>query len=187
MAEQLGQDERFMRAAINEALAARDEDEVPVGAVVVRGGRIIGRGYNQREKLNDPTAHAEMIALTAAAAYVNSRHLDGCTLYVTLEPCAMCAGAVASRKLNAWCSGLWTRKPAPARPSIESRRMSVSTIVSNSASRSSPGNAPRCCRSSSPNSARWGRNRLTAEQCQDVLRLGVGNRQDTGARLDQNL
>ncbi|MGB2988041.1 MAG: nucleoside deaminase, partial [Phycisphaerae bacterium] len=73
---------------------------VPVGAVVVRGGRIIGRGYNQREKLNDPTAHAEMIALTAAAAYVNSRHLDGCTLYVTLEPCAMCAGAIVLARIE---------------------------------------------------------------------------------------
>ena len=89
-----------MRAAIDEALAARDEGEVPVGAVVVRDGRIIGRGHNQRERLNDPTAHAEMLALTAAAAFVESWRLDGCTLYVTLEPCAMCAGAIVLARVE---------------------------------------------------------------------------------------
>ena len=94
------QDERYMRAAMKEAVAALDEDEVPVGAVVVREGRIIGRGYNQREKLNDPTAHAEMIALTAASAFVESWRLDDCTLYVTLEPCAMCAGAVVLARIK---------------------------------------------------------------------------------------
>lgn len=83
-----------MRAALNEALAALEEGDVPVGAVVVHDGRIIGRGHNQRELLNDPTAHAEMLALTAAAAHLNSWRLENCTLYVTLEPCAMCAGAV---------------------------------------------------------------------------------------------
>jgi len=93
-------DERYMRAAIDEALAARDAGEVPVGAVVVRGDRIIGRGHNQREQLNDPTAHAEMLALTAAAAFVGSWRLDGCTLYVTLEPCAMCAGAVVLARIE---------------------------------------------------------------------------------------
>ena len=93
-------DERFMRAAIGEALAARDEEEVPVGAVVVRGERIIGRGHNQRERLNDPTAHAEMLALTAAATFVSSWRLDGCTLYVTLEPCAMCAGAIVLARVE---------------------------------------------------------------------------------------
>ena len=93
-------DERYMRAAIDEALAARDADEVPVGAVVVRGDRIIGRGHNQREQLNDPTAHAEILALTAAAAFVGSWRLDGCTLYVTLEPCAMCAGAVVLARME---------------------------------------------------------------------------------------
>jgi tRNA(adenine34) deaminase len=87
-------DERFMRAAIDEALAALEEDEVPVGAVVVRDGRIIGRGRNQRERLQDPTAHAEMLALTAAASSVGSWRLEGCAMYVTLEPCVMCAGAI---------------------------------------------------------------------------------------------
>ncbi len=93
-------DERFMRAALSEAVAARDEGEVPVGAVVVRDGRIIGRGHNQRERLNDPTAHAEMLALTAASAFVESWRLDGCTLYVTLEPCAMCAGAIVLARIE---------------------------------------------------------------------------------------
>ena len=89
-----------MRAAIGEALCARDEGEVPVGAVVVRDGRIVGRGHNQRERLNDPTAHAEMIALTAAAAFVGSWRLEECSLYVTLEPCVMCAGAIVLARIQ---------------------------------------------------------------------------------------
>lgn len=93
-------DERFMGAALSEALAAQEGGDVPVGAVVVREGRIIGRGHNQREKLKDPTAHAEMIALTAASAAVGSWRLDDCTLYVTLEPCAMCAGALVLARLE---------------------------------------------------------------------------------------
>ncbi|MFQ5495731.1 MAG: tRNA adenosine(34) deaminase TadA [Phycisphaerae bacterium] len=93
-------DERFMRAAIGEALAARDADEVPIGAVVRYEERIIGRGHNRREGLQDPTAHAEMLALTAAAAYLRSWRLEGCTLYVTLEPCAMCAGAIVLARIR---------------------------------------------------------------------------------------
>lgn len=89
-----------MRAAFGEALAAQDAGEVPVGAVAVHNGRIVGRGYNQREKLNDPTAHAEMLALTAASAFLNSWRLDGCTLYVTLEPCVMCAGAIVLARIE---------------------------------------------------------------------------------------
>lgn len=96
----MDQDEHFMRAAIREAASARDEGEVPVGAVVVCNGRIIGRGHNQRERLNDPTAHAEMLALTAAAASVASWRLDGCTLYVTVEPCVMCAGAIVLARIE---------------------------------------------------------------------------------------
>jgi tRNA(adenine34) deaminase len=92
-------DESFMRAAIAEAGFALDEDEVPIGAVVVHDGRIIGRGHNQRETLNDPTAHAEMIAITAAAGHLQSWRLEGCTLFVTLEPCAMCAGAIVLARL----------------------------------------------------------------------------------------
>ncbi len=92
-------DERFMRAALGEAQAALDAGDVPVGAVVAYDGGIIGRGHNQREVLQDPTAHAEMIALTAAAAELGSWRLEGCTLYVTLEPCVMCAGAVVQARL----------------------------------------------------------------------------------------
>ena len=89
-----------MRAALSEAAAASAFGEVPVGAVVVRGERIIGRGHNQRERLHDPTAHAEMLALTAAAAHVGDWRLCDCTMYVTLEPCAMCAGAMVLARLQ---------------------------------------------------------------------------------------
>jgi len=93
-------DERFMRAALREALAAYEAGEVPVGAVIVRQGTIIGRGFNQRETLNDPTAHAEMIAITAAAAGVGDWRLSDCMLYVTLEPCTMCAGAIVLARIK---------------------------------------------------------------------------------------
>jgi tRNA(adenine34) deaminase len=85
--------EYFMREAYKEALRANDIDEVPIGAVVVCANKIIGRGHNLTERLNDVTAHAEMQAYTAAANYLNGKYLDECTLYVTLEPCVMCAGA----------------------------------------------------------------------------------------------
>ena len=88
------QDERFMREALREAQAARSEGEVPIGAVVVARGRIIGRGHNMTERLHDPTAHAEMIALTAATESLGGKYLTDCTLYVTVEPCPMCAGAI---------------------------------------------------------------------------------------------
>ena len=91
--------ERWMDLALKEARTAFSKNEVPVGAVVVRGGAVIGRGYNQIETMNDPTAHAEMIALTAAAANLNSKWLKGCTLYVTLEPCPMCAGAIVLSRI----------------------------------------------------------------------------------------
>ncbi len=94
------EDERFMRAALAEAQSAAESDEVPVGAVVVHRQRIIGRGHNQRELLTDPTAHAEMLALTAAAGYLRSWRLEECTLYVTLEPCVMCAGAIVQARVQ---------------------------------------------------------------------------------------
>jgi tRNA(adenine34) deaminase len=87
-------DEYFMREALKEAQKALDIDEVPVGAVVVAKNRIIARAHNQTEKLTDATAHAEMLAVTAAANYLGSKYLSECTLYVTLEPCVMCAGAL---------------------------------------------------------------------------------------------
>lgn len=89
------EDERFMREALREADRAWDEDEIPVGAVVVCNGRVIGKGHNLTEKLHDVTAHAEMQAITAAAEYLGGKYLDNCTLYVTVEPCVMCAGAIA--------------------------------------------------------------------------------------------
>ena len=87
-------DEKFMREAMKEAEMAAYEDEVPIGAVVVCRGRIIGKGHNMTEKLHDATAHAEMIAITAAAEAVGGKYLNDCTLYVTVEPCPMCAGAL---------------------------------------------------------------------------------------------
>lgn len=93
------EDEVWMRKALREAEAAGAEGEVPVGAIIVWKGRIIGRGHNQRETLHDPTAHAEMIAITAAAGELESWRLLECTLYVTLEPCAMCAGAIVLARI----------------------------------------------------------------------------------------
>jgi tRNA(adenine34) deaminase len=93
-------DERFMQVALDEAKAAAEAGDVPVGAVVVRRGSIIGRGHNQREALADPTAHAEVIAISAAAAHVGHWRLLDCTLYVTLEPCVMCAGAIILARLE---------------------------------------------------------------------------------------
>ena len=83
-----------MQEAIELARKALESEDVPIGALVVYRGRVIGRGYNQREKLQDPTAHAEMLALTAAAEYIGHWRLENCTVYVTLEPCPMCAGAL---------------------------------------------------------------------------------------------
>jgi tRNA(adenine34) deaminase len=87
-------DQYFMREALKEAAKALEINEVPVGAVVVCKNRIIARAHNQTEKLTDATAHAEMLAVTAAANYLGSKYLSECTLYVTLEPCVMCAGAL---------------------------------------------------------------------------------------------
>ena len=87
-------DEYFMARALDLAMQAYEEQEVPIGAVVVHNNKIIGKGYNQTEKLQDVTAHAEMLAITAASNAVNGKYLDECTLYVTIEPCLMCAGAI---------------------------------------------------------------------------------------------
>lgn len=86
-------DEIYMKEALKEAHKALEQGEVPIGAVIVSNGRIIGRGHNLTERLNDVTAHAEMQAFTAAANYVGGKYLHNCTLYVTIEPCMMCAGA----------------------------------------------------------------------------------------------
>lgn len=87
------EDELYMRQALREARAAEAEGEVPIGAVVVMGGTVIARAHNQTERLCDATAHAEMLAFTAAAEYMGGKYLQECTLYVTVEPCPMCAGA----------------------------------------------------------------------------------------------
>lgn len=87
-------DEYFMNAALQLARQAAEAGEIPVGAVVVSNNRIIGKGYNQTERLQDVTAHAEILAISAASNYLNAKYLTDCTLYVTLEPCVMCAGAL---------------------------------------------------------------------------------------------
>ena len=91
----LAEDEKYMREALREAAEAFREEEVPVGAVLVCKGRIMARGHNMTERLNDPTAHAEMLTITAATSNLGGKYLNGCTLYVTVEPCPMCAAASA--------------------------------------------------------------------------------------------
>jgi len=93
-------DESWMREALKEARRAAAEGEVPVGAVVVKDGRLLGRAHNQRERLRDPTAHAEMVAITQAAEAIGSWRLDGATIFVTLEPCPMCAGALVNARMG---------------------------------------------------------------------------------------
>jgi tRNA(adenine34) deaminase len=92
--------EYFMNAAYQEALKALDEGEAPIGAVIEKNNTIIGRGYNRIEQLSDATAHAEIIAITAAAAGLATWRLDGCTIYVTLEPCIMCLGALLQSRIG---------------------------------------------------------------------------------------
>ena len=91
----MNEHEKYMREALREASFAASEDEVPIGAIIICRGRIVGKGHNMTEKLNDPTAHAEMIAITAATEALGGKYLNDCTLYVTVEPCPMCAGALA--------------------------------------------------------------------------------------------
>ena len=93
------QHEYWMELAIREAEMALQRKEVPIGSIIVQGGVAIGKGSNQTEMLQDPTAHAEIIAITAAASHLGSRRLDECTMYVTLEPCPMCAGAIVLARI----------------------------------------------------------------------------------------
>lgn len=90
----MDRDEKYMLLALEEAKAAAAEDEVPVGSVIVYGDKVLGRGHNMTQRLCDPTAHSEMIALTAAASSIGGKYLKDCTLYVTVEPCPMCAAAL---------------------------------------------------------------------------------------------
>ena len=93
-------DEHYMRMAIDAAHIAEENGDVPIGAVIVHNSRIVAKAYNQREQLQDPTAHAEIIALTQAAAALENWHLNDCTIYVTLEPCPMCAGALVLSRID---------------------------------------------------------------------------------------
>jgi tRNA(adenine34) deaminase len=102
--------EQWMKHALKQAVHAFDDDEVPVGAVVVHKHMIIAKGYNQVEKMHDPTAHAEMIALTAAASHIENKFLKECVLYVTMEPCPMCAGAIVLSRIPTVVFGCYDSK-----------------------------------------------------------------------------
>ena len=103
--------EELMRQAIEVARSATQSGDIPVGALIINSeGVIIGRGFNEREANNDPTAHAEVVAIRAAAARLQKSRLDGCTIVVTLEPCAMCAGAIAQSRISHCVFGAWDEK-----------------------------------------------------------------------------
>lgn len=110
-------DRHWMKAALREAQRAFDEGEVPVGAVAVKDGVVLGKGHNLVERLHDATAHAEMIAITAASESMQEKYLEGCTLYVTLEPCPMCAGAI-----------VWARVPRLVFGAFDEKAGSCSTL-----------------------------------------------------------
>lgn len=99
-----------MDLALREAHKALEQKEIPIGAVIMHNGVVIGRGYNRTENLQDPTAHAEILAITAAADYLHSRRLEDCTLYVTLEPCPMCAGAIVQARIPTLVFGAFDPK-----------------------------------------------------------------------------
>ena len=106
----LNPDRRWMQQALREAERAFEEGEIPVGAIVVKEGTVLGRGRNAVERLGDPTAHAEMLAVSAACEALGSKFLDGCTLYVTLEPCPMCSGALVLARLSRLVFGAFDEK-----------------------------------------------------------------------------
>ena len=112
-------EEYFMNIALKEAMKAYEEDEIPVGAVIVYQDQIIGRGYNQSRRLKDSTAHAEMIAITSAQNKIGSKYLNGCELYVTLEPCMMCSGAIFLSKISKVIYGLDDKEKGFLRSSKE--------------------------------------------------------------------
>lgn len=122
-------DERFMRVALEEAREAARKDEVPVGAVIVCGGRILARAHNLTETLNDVTAHAEIMAITAAETALGGKYLPQCTLYVTVEPCPMCAGAIAWSQIGRVVWGAsdpkrgFTRFATPTTPFLHPRTL----------------------------------------------------------------
>ena len=110
MTVQIQDHDKWMKSAFREAEKAFEKGEVPIGAVVVKKGQIIGRGYNQCESLNDPTAHAEIIAITSAANTIKDWRLKDCNLYVTKEPCPMCAGALVNARISLLAFGIYDEK-----------------------------------------------------------------------------
>ena len=123
-------DEFFMKIALKEAMVAYDEEEIPVGAVIVHNNKVISKGHNQCQKLNDSTAHAEMIAITSAQNKIGSKYLNECEMYVTLEPCMMCSGAIHLSKIRKVVYGLDDKEKGYLRKSKEELNKKL-VIVSN--------------------------------------------------------
>ncbi len=123
-------DEFFMKIALKEAMIAYDEEEIPVGAVIVHNNKVISKGHNQCQKLNDSTAHAEMIAITSAQNKIGSKYLNECEMYVTLEPCMMCSGAIHLSKIQKVIYGLDDKEKGYLRKSKEELNKKL-VIVSN--------------------------------------------------------
>jgi|TARA_Y100001949_G_scaffold157563_1_gene147225 tRNA(adenine34) deaminase len=123
-------DEFFMKIALKEAMVAYDEEEIPVGAVIVHNNKVISKGHNQCQKLNDSTAHAEMIAITSAQNKIGSKYLNECEMYVTLEPCMMCSGAIHLSKIQKVIYGLDDKEKGYLRKSKEELNKKL-VIVSN--------------------------------------------------------
>ncbi len=123
-------DEFFMKIALKEAMVAYDEEEIPVGAVIVHNNKVISKGHNQCQKLNDSTAHAEMIAITSAQNKIGSKYLNECKMYVTLEPCMMCSGAIHLSKIQKVIYGLDDKEKGYLRKSKEELNKKL-VIVSN--------------------------------------------------------
>ena len=123
-------DEFFMKIALKEEMVAYDEEEIPVGAVIVHNNKVISKGHNQCQKLNDSTAHAEMIAITSAQNKIGSKYLNECEMYVTLEPCMMCSGAIHLSKIRKVVYGLDDKEKGYLRKSKEELNKKL-VIVSN--------------------------------------------------------
>lgn len=122
-------DVQYMRQALREAQRAYDEGEVPVGAIIVINDRVVARGYNQVEKLNDPTAHAEIIAMTSAFNFLGSKYLPDATIYITVEPCLMCAGALYWSKIGRIVYGASDEKNGYLKTAQENNPFHPKTVV----------------------------------------------------------
>lgn len=121
--------EFFMKKALKQAELAFAADEVPIGAVVVANNQIIGKGFNQVETLNDPTAHAEMLAITAASSFLNSKYLNECTIYVTVEPCVMCYGAIKNARIKQVILGCLEPKHGFTKVVSKSSKLNIKTGI----------------------------------------------------------